>query len=200
VAVTAGLAARLRARSIALHASDTDYGPGPEEMAAAARALSASADGLGESAEARFVLGPPAQMLEAVGARERSRLIVVGSRASGPLRSLLTGSVSGWLAGRASRPVVIVPPGVDVREAAVVKWGFSCIDAPPEPRHDGGPLPEGIVMGLFSRKPKEDLPEHRCPQCGEALAKENPIECLMCGADLRPLTPRRAPEREEALR
>jgi nucleotide-binding universal stress UspA family protein len=199
-AVTAGLAARLRARPIALHAADTNHDLQPDEMAAAARALSAGADRIGTDAEARFVNGPAAQMLEAVAAREQSRLIVVGSCARGPLHSAFRGSVSRWLAGHASRPVVIVPPGLRAHVAPVVKWGFSCIDAPSEPRHHWDSLPKGIAMGLFSRKPKEDLPENRCPQCGEALAKENPVECLMCGADLRPLNPRVEHETQSALR
>ena len=53
--------------------------------------------------------GPPAYALESVAGREGARLIVVGARAMGPLRSALVGSVSAQLIGTAGCPVVIVP-------------------------------------------------------------------------------------------
>jgi rRNA maturation endonuclease Nob1 len=55
-------------------------------------------------------------------------------------------------------------------------------------------------MRLLRRKEKEDVPKLRCPQCGEPLPTENTIECRMCGADLRPLGQRPAPEPENAAR
>jgi hypothetical protein len=44
-------------------------------------------------------------------------------------------------------------------------------------------------MGLFRRKHSdEEAVEERCPQCNEPLP-EGAVECVMCGADLRPLSP-----------
>ena len=40
-------------------------------------------------------------------------------------------------------------------------------------------------MRLFGRSRKEEEVEERCPQCGEPVP-EGAIECVMCGADLRP--------------
>jgi nucleotide-binding universal stress UspA family protein len=53
--------------------------------------------------------GPPAYALESVATREGARLIVVGARGMGPLRSALVGSVSAQLVGTAGCPVAIVP-------------------------------------------------------------------------------------------
>jgi hypothetical protein len=45
------------------------------------------------------------------------------------------------------------------------------------------------TMGLFRRKhSNDDAVEERCPQCNEPLP-EGAVECVMCGADLRPLSP-----------
>ena len=41
-------------------------------------------------------------------------------------------------------------------------------------------------MRLFTRKRDDDEVEERCPQCGEPVP-EGDVECVMCGADLRPL-------------
>ena len=41
-------------------------------------------------------------------------------------------------------------------------------------------------MRLFKRKRDYNEVEERCPQCGEPVP-EGDIECVMCGADLRPL-------------
>jgi hypothetical protein len=40
-------------------------------------------------------------------------------------------------------------------------------------------------MRLFGRKRSKDDLEERCPQCGEPVP-EGALECVMCGADLRP--------------
>ena len=52
-------------------------------------------------------------------------------------------------------------------------------------------------MRLFRRQVKsDDEPKGmRCPQCGERVP-EGAVECMMCGADLRPYvrTPGRATE------
>ena len=51
-------------------------------------------------------------------------------------------------------------------------------------------------MGLF-RRSRDDEPEGmRCPQCGERVP-DGAGECMMCGADLRPLV--REPERAVAF-
>jgi hypothetical protein len=41
-------------------------------------------------------------------------------------------------------------------------------------------------MGLFRRKRNDDEVEERCPQCREPVP-EGAADCVMCGADLRPL-------------
>lgn len=133
----ADLASRLRLRPIAVHAYEppglTKVSPEPifgppgsdplevhEQQAWALLARSVEAlDGPGRArsvgeldgtaAEGRFVLGPPAQALRRIAAREHSRLIVVGSSGAGMLRSMLFGSVSAQLASAATTPVVIVP-------------------------------------------------------------------------------------------
>jgi nucleotide-binding universal stress UspA family protein len=105
------LAARLGVRVIAVHAHDAPHGTaGDEEIMRAWRLLSRTVDGLGDSAEGRLVFGSPRLMLNAVSAREQSRLIVVGDQRAGLLRSTLSHSVSMQLASTASRPVVIAPP------------------------------------------------------------------------------------------
>ena len=71
--------------------------------------LSRTVDELGERAEGRLVFDHPARALQAVSARARSRLIVVGFRGAGLVRSRLCHSVSMHLAVAAARPVVIVP-------------------------------------------------------------------------------------------
>ena len=63
----------------------------------------------GVRADARLAPGPPALTLERVAQREDGRLIVIGSRGSGALRSLLRGSVARQLAKFGGTPVVVVP-------------------------------------------------------------------------------------------
>ena len=48
---------------------------------------------------------------------------------------------------------------------------------------------------MFGRKRNDDEVEERCPQCGEPVL-EGAVECMMCGADLRPL--RKVPSDGEA--
>lgn len=62
-------------------------------------------------AEQRVVTGIPAESLADLADDEEARLIVVGSRGRGPLRSALLGSVSTSLIGLARCPVLVVPPG-----------------------------------------------------------------------------------------
>ncbi len=67
------------------------------------------ADVHGVPADARLASGPAAPVLERVAQREDGRLIVIGSRRGGRVRSLVRGSVSRQLAKVGSTPVVIVP-------------------------------------------------------------------------------------------
>jgi nucleotide-binding universal stress UspA family protein len=74
--------------------------------------------------------GDAAARLSALASEKDARLIVVGTRGRGIATSALLGSVSAELAGRASRPVVVVP------------------DAEPEAGRGGG----GIVCGVDGSK------------------------------------------------
>jgi nucleotide-binding universal stress UspA family protein len=49
---------------------------------------------------------------------EHASLVVMGSRGRGPFRSMLLGSVTATVAGRAGCPVVVVPPSGDRDEDA----------------------------------------------------------------------------------
>jgi nucleotide-binding universal stress UspA family protein len=60
-----------------------------------------------------LVDGAPVPILLSVAGRERSNVIVVGSRGAGGFDELLLGSTSLQLAEHASCPVLIVPPGPD---------------------------------------------------------------------------------------
>jgi nucleotide-binding universal stress UspA family protein len=125
MAVAADMAARLRLRPIAVRAHDPSSrvslepvagppgsDPVEEDERRAWALLTRAVEELGDDAEGRFVLGRAAQALQRVAARERSRLIVVGSTGGGMLRSLLLGSVSAQLVSTATTPVLIVPRGV----------------------------------------------------------------------------------------
>lgn len=58
--------------------------------------------------------GPPVYALESVANREGARLIVVGARSIGPLRSALVGSLSAQLVTVAGCPVVVLPEGAEL--------------------------------------------------------------------------------------
>ena len=58
--------------------------------------------------EVRTLPGPPGEML-AAAAKEGIDLLVAGSRAYGPLRAVLAGSVSRYLADHAPCPLIVVP-------------------------------------------------------------------------------------------
>jgi nucleotide-binding universal stress UspA family protein len=58
--------------------------------------------------EVRTLPGPPGEML-AAAAKEGIDLLVAGSRGYGPLRAVLAGSVSRYLAGNAPCPLIVVP-------------------------------------------------------------------------------------------
>ncbi|HEU6443786.1 MAG TPA: universal stress protein [Gaiellaceae bacterium] len=61
--------------------------------------------------EATLVIesGPPWDVLESVAEREHGRLLVVGARGLGGIRSTLFGSVAAHVAASATRPVVVLP-------------------------------------------------------------------------------------------
>jgi nucleotide-binding universal stress UspA family protein len=72
------------------------------------RAVAASLDGVPADTEA--LVGDPAEVL--IDASEQLDLLVCGSRAYGPLRSVLLGSVSRRVTAGAHCPVIVVPRGV----------------------------------------------------------------------------------------
>lgn len=132
VEFSAGLAGAVRARLEVVHADSGDGWNGAPLTPAMAEFWSEGdvdrgdpallrletamhlAEAHGVRADARLAPGPPALALERVAQREGGRLIVIGSRRSGRLRSLLRGSVSRELAKFGSTPVVVVPQrGVD---------------------------------------------------------------------------------------
>ena len=99
------LAERLRAALVVMHVAE-DSSDRADELVARVRAR------LGDDqAEVRLVAGSPAQAIQEIADGEDAELLVVGSRGRGGLRSAVLGSVSRDLAGRARRPVVVVPPG-----------------------------------------------------------------------------------------
>jgi nucleotide-binding universal stress UspA family protein len=73
----------------------------------------ADVDTDGVSLSREFVEGAAGRVL--VELSREARLLVVGSRALGPLRAALLGSVSRYVAQHASCPVVVVPSRVDSR-------------------------------------------------------------------------------------
>ena len=127
VTVAADLAGAIRARLEVVHAHSKDALDGAALTPAMAEFWSEGeaefgdpallrletamhlADAHGVRADARLAPGPPALALARLAQRERGRLIVIGSRRAGTLRSLLRGSVSRELLKFASTPVVIVP-------------------------------------------------------------------------------------------
>jgi nucleotide-binding universal stress UspA family protein len=92
-----------------------ERGAADEEISAVANRLSALAAGVTDvDGGAGWVVdvGHPADRIVAVADRADAAAIVVGSHGA---RSSLLGSVSAEVARRASCPVVVVPPGADLR-------------------------------------------------------------------------------------
>jgi nucleotide-binding universal stress UspA family protein len=81
-------------------------------------ALAETASALRQPTEIRVTVGEPSERLLALAERERAQLVVVAAprRTSAPAR--LLGNVHLALAGAASCPVVILPPGVSVMPIA----------------------------------------------------------------------------------
>lgn len=63
--------------------------------------------------DGRVVVGPPADELLAFC--ERFDMLVVGSRGHGPLRRMLLGSTSDYLARTAPCPLLVLPRGSGLR-------------------------------------------------------------------------------------
>jgi nucleotide-binding universal stress UspA family protein len=59
----------------------------------------------------RLAFGDPSEAILTLADEERAQLLVVGSRGRSGLKASILGSVSGFLAARSPRPVVVVPPG-----------------------------------------------------------------------------------------
>jgi nucleotide-binding universal stress UspA family protein len=116
------LAPRLGARHLLVGAVDpSPYGPvfaesKPEAEATAReqahRVLSQAVEGMGGDlpVENRVALGPASQALVQASTDDVD-VLVMGSRAYGPVRSVLLGSVSRHVIAHASCPVIVVPRG-----------------------------------------------------------------------------------------
>jgi nucleotide-binding universal stress UspA family protein len=94
---------------------------GPLRTAAQQRAEEATEEWLREQglsdAQWLVTLGDPAVALVEVADQRGAALVVVGSRALGPWRAAVLGSVSAEVARQASVPVIIVPSGDGRRPA-----------------------------------------------------------------------------------
>ena len=82
-----------------------------ERKAMLQQALASAAEPLSEivkNVERQVLLGPPADVLLAAGAKPDIGLVVIGARGLGTLGRLLLGSVSENVLRHADRPVLIV--------------------------------------------------------------------------------------------
>jgi nucleotide-binding universal stress UspA family protein len=75
---------------------------------------------LGLSSAQRVDVGEPSLVLADIAEEERAELVVVGTRARGKLASAILGSVSSELISRAPCPVLVVPPGTQVKSGTIV--------------------------------------------------------------------------------
>jgi nucleotide-binding universal stress UspA family protein len=71
-------------------------------------------------------LGDPAQQLLAVADEHDAAYVVVGSRSLGPIRSLLSQSVSDAVLRQCRRPVVVVPQGASATSGALGGGSVIC--------------------------------------------------------------------------
>lgn len=106
------LASRLRFRLVLLHVIEEPLHEAEELITAIRVRLS-----LGTGDDIRLVEGSPQERLLAAVEDADADLLVVGSRGRGALQSAVFGSVSRSLVTNARCPVVVVPPGLDDREA-----------------------------------------------------------------------------------
>lgn len=111
--LAADLAERLGDRPLLLHAFDA-------RKRGAARGLAEGEAVAPDGPKLRRLIesGPPAHALEAVANREGARLIVVGARSHGPLRSALAASVSAQLVAAAGCPVVVLPERAELDQGS----------------------------------------------------------------------------------
>ncbi len=112
----ASLSRRLGDRLLIAHSREQPYAGGraplafhPSEAHTAEALVTRVAAAVSGAPDTLLLEGEPAHELEALANRERARMIVVGSRGLGNLRSILLGSVSSELMRIARRPVVILP-------------------------------------------------------------------------------------------
>lgn len=106
----------------------------------------------------RGAVGDPAACLVACADEERADLVVVGSRARGPLRTALFGSVSAELCRRAPCPVLVV---ASTREA-LVEIGLPAGEEQPAP---GAWTMRARALGRDRRRPTA------AGRCGEGRAR-----------------------------
>lgn len=98
------LAHILRAEHVGAAAPPATSSPREGEGRAVLRAVTEIVPG---APDRRLCTGDPAEELDALAARERAAMVVVGTRGYGPLRSALLGSVSRRLACHGSRPLMV---------------------------------------------------------------------------------------------
>jgi nucleotide-binding universal stress UspA family protein len=128
VRVAQRLALALRGRLVLVHVAPPTEAPGVSAAAGGqerlrdeelvdARSLAedlAARAGIPD-ADMRVEIGAPANRIVAISEEEKAALVVIGSRGRGDVKSALLGSVSHGVVGKATCPVVIVPPGADTR-------------------------------------------------------------------------------------
>ncbi len=141
-----------------------DFGQSDLDPGALEAATEVTAQGLIEARELNrrvavagltLVTGATQSLVEA---SSQASLVVVGSRRRGPVIGAVLGSVSRSVAGRASCPVVVVPPGTAAKQAGTGLAGVGGnrrildVDARRPPRRGdrrqaGGTIARDLVRG-----------------------------------------------------
>jgi nucleotide-binding universal stress UspA family protein len=118
------LARVLETRLVVVHVAPPTEAPGVSAAAAGQERLRkaeeadarelleriATDEGLGDEAEMRPTIGPPAKRILETCEEQDAALVVLGSHGRGDLKSAVLGSVSHAVASGAPCPVVVVPP------------------------------------------------------------------------------------------